>query len=110
MGAMQPMHWLIVAVVVVILFGSKKLPDAARGLGRSLRIFKSEVKEMQNDDAGPQARRSHSLLRHSCRRPTPRWSQTVQQHLLRSRPKSSRSSTHCVLAGGVKYSFTPVVC
>ncbi len=53
MGAMQPMHWLIVAVVVVILFGSKKLPDAARGLGRSLRIFKSEVKEMQNDDAAP---------------------------------------------------------
>ncbi|MGC0364156.1 sec-independent protein translocase protein TatA [Rhodococcus sp. 27YEA15] len=53
MGAMQPMHWLIVAVVVVILFGSKKLPDAARGLGRSLRIFKSEVKEMQNDDATP---------------------------------------------------------
>ncbi|TSD47444.1 Sec-independent protein translocase subunit TatA [Rhodococcus sp. KBS0724] len=55
MGAMQPMHWLIVAVVVVILFGSKKLPDAARGLGRSLRIFKSEVKEMQNDDAAPAA-------------------------------------------------------
>ncbi|MCJ0906313.1 Sec-independent protein translocase subunit TatA [Rhodococcus sp. ARC_M6] len=55
MGAMQPMHWLIVAVVVVILFGSKKLPDAARGLGRSLRIFKSEVKEMQNDDAATTA-------------------------------------------------------
>ena len=50
MGAMQPMHWLIVAVVVVILFGSKKLPDAARGLGRSLRIFKSEVKQMKDDD------------------------------------------------------------
>ncbi|MCD2113319.1 MULTISPECIES: Sec-independent protein translocase subunit TatA [Rhodococcus] len=51
MGAMSPWHWAIVALVVVILFGSKKLPDAARGLGRSLRIFKSEVKEMQNDDA-----------------------------------------------------------
>lgn len=49
MGAMSPWHWAIVALVVVILFGSKKLPDAARGLGRSLRIFKSEVKEMQND-------------------------------------------------------------
>lgn len=49
MGAMSPWHWAIVAIVVVILFGSKKLPDAARGLGRSLRIFKSEVKEMQND-------------------------------------------------------------
>ncbi|MET4612676.1 sec-independent protein translocase protein TatA [Rhodococcus sp. PvR044] len=51
MGAMSPWHWAIVALVVVILFGSKKLPDAARGLGRSLRIFKSEVKEMQNDGA-----------------------------------------------------------
>ncbi|MFM1726192.1 Sec-independent protein translocase subunit TatA [Rhodococcus sp. PAM 2766] len=49
MGAMSPWHWAIVALVVVILFGSKKLPDAARGLGRSLRIFKSEVKEMQNE-------------------------------------------------------------
>ena len=53
MGAMSPWHWAIVALVVVILFGSKKLPAAARGLGRSLRIFKSEVKEMQNDDARP---------------------------------------------------------
>ena len=49
MGFTSPWHWAIVAIVVVILFGSKKLPEAARGLGRSLRIFKSEVKEMQND-------------------------------------------------------------
>ncbi|MFD4293192.1 Sec-independent protein translocase subunit TatA [Rhodococcus sp. NPDC058505] len=55
MGAMSPWHWAIVALVVVILFGSKKLPDAARGLGRSLRIFKSEVKEMQNDGASTAA-------------------------------------------------------
>jgi sec-independent protein translocase protein TatA len=55
MGAMSPWHWAIVALVVIILFGSKKLPDAARGLGRSLRIFKSEVKEMQNDDASTTA-------------------------------------------------------
>ncbi|MEV0946751.1 Sec-independent protein translocase subunit TatA [Rhodococcus sp. NPDC049939] len=53
MGALSPWHWAIVALVVVILFGSKRLPDAARGLGRSLRIFKSEVKEMQNDDSKP---------------------------------------------------------
>jgi sec-independent protein translocase protein TatA len=49
MGAMSPWHWAIVLLVLVLLFGSKKLPDAARGLGRSLRIFKSEVSEMQND-------------------------------------------------------------
>ncbi|WP_333619909.1 Sec-independent protein translocase subunit TatA [Dietzia sp.] len=49
MGAIQPWHWIILIVVVLLLFGSRKLPDAARGLGRSMRIFKSEVKEMHND-------------------------------------------------------------
>ncbi|MBJ8337636.1 MULTISPECIES: Sec-independent protein translocase subunit TatA [Antrihabitans] len=48
-GGLSAWHWVIVAIVVVILFGSKRLPDAARGLGRSLRIFKSEVKEMQSE-------------------------------------------------------------
>jgi sec-independent protein translocase protein TatA len=35
--------------VFVLLFGAKKLPDAARSLGKSMRIFKSEIKEMQAD-------------------------------------------------------------
>jgi sec-independent protein translocase protein TatA len=43
-------HLLIVLLVILVLFGGKKLPDAARGLGRSLRIFKSEVKQMRDDD------------------------------------------------------------
>lgn len=50
-NGLSPWHLLVVALVFVILFGSKKLPDAARGLGRSLRIFKSEVAEMKNDGA-----------------------------------------------------------
>jgi sec-independent protein translocase protein TatA len=40
---------LIVIAVFVLLFGAKKLPDAARSLGKSMRIFKSEIKEMQSD-------------------------------------------------------------
>ncbi|WP_442907645.1 Sec-independent protein translocase subunit TatA [Kineococcus sp. G2] len=52
MGAMKPWHIIVLVVVLLLLFGAKRLPDAARGLGRSLRIFKSEVKEMQNDDDG----------------------------------------------------------
>ena len=55
MGAMQPWHWIVLIIVVVILFGSKKLPDAARGLGRSLRIFKSEVGEMKSDGSSTTA-------------------------------------------------------
>jgi sec-independent protein translocase protein TatA len=41
---------LLVLLVVVLLFGAKRLPDTARGLGRSLRIFKSELKAASDDD------------------------------------------------------------
>ena len=49
MGGLQPWHWLIVIAAFILLFGAKKLPDAARSLGKSMRIFKSEIKEMQAD-------------------------------------------------------------
>lgn len=42
-GALEPWHLLILVLIVVILFGWKKLPDAARSLGRSARILKSEL-------------------------------------------------------------------
>jgi sec-independent protein translocase protein TatA len=48
-GSLSPWHWAILAVVVILLFGAKRLPDAARSLGKSLRIFKSEVRELQNE-------------------------------------------------------------
>ncbi|WP_329455121.1 Sec-independent protein translocase subunit TatA [Streptomyces sp. NBC_01497] len=47
-NGLEPWHVILVVVVVALLFGSKKLPDAARGLGRSMRIFKSEVKAMKS--------------------------------------------------------------
>jgi sec-independent protein translocase protein TatA len=46
----EPSHIIIVVLVLVILFGSRRLPDAARGLGRSMRIFKSEINQMKEDD------------------------------------------------------------
>ncbi|KXO93164.1 preprotein translocase subunit TatA [Tsukamurella tyrosinosolvens] len=49
MGWHTPTFWIIAAVVLLILFGGKKLPDAARGLGRSMRIFKSEMDEMKTE-------------------------------------------------------------
>ncbi|MEV4096539.1 Sec-independent protein translocase subunit TatA [Streptosporangium saharense] len=41
---------LIIALVLVILFGSKKLPDMARSIGRSLRVFKAETGKLREDD------------------------------------------------------------
>ncbi len=41
---------ILILLVVLLLFGAKRLPDAARGLGRSMRIFKSEIKAAQDED------------------------------------------------------------
>ncbi|KGA09610.1 MAG: hypothetical protein GM45_0885 [actinobacterium acAMD-5] len=49
MPNLKPMELLIILAVLILLFGAKKLPDAARGLGRSLRIFKAEVKAQDKD-------------------------------------------------------------
>jgi sec-independent protein translocase protein TatA len=46
----SPWKILIIAVVIIVLFGSKKLPVAARSLGRSMRILKSEVSTLHEDD------------------------------------------------------------
>lgn len=45
----HPINLAIVVLVIVVLVGWKKMPDAARSLGRSMRIFKSEVEEMKKD-------------------------------------------------------------
>jgi sec-independent protein translocase protein TatA len=50
MGGLSWWHWLIILAAFILLFGAKRLPDAARGVGRSLRILKSEVAAMDTDD------------------------------------------------------------
>jgi sec-independent protein translocase protein TatA len=49
----SPWKILIVAVVLIVLFGSKKLPDAARSLGKSMRILKTEVSSLHADEPVP---------------------------------------------------------
>jgi sec-independent protein translocase protein TatA len=49
----SPWKILIVAVVIIVLFGSRKLPDAARSLGKSMRILKTEVSSLHDDEATP---------------------------------------------------------
>jgi sec-independent protein translocase protein TatA len=49
MGALSPWHWAILAVIIVVLFGSARLPAAARSLGMSMRIFKGELKDLSED-------------------------------------------------------------
>jgi sec-independent protein translocase protein TatA len=51
----SPWKILIIALVVIVLFGSKKLPSAARSLGQSMRILKKEVQGLHEDEPEPRA-------------------------------------------------------
>jgi sec-independent protein translocase protein TatA len=64
-------HLILLVLVIVILFGWKRLPDAARGLGRSMRIFKSEVEEMKKDGKAPPSAASSDTVTGETVRPTP---------------------------------------
>jgi sec-independent protein translocase protein TatA len=48
-NALEPWHLVLLVLVIVMVFGSKKLPDMARSLGKSARILKSEAKAMKSD-------------------------------------------------------------
>ncbi|MCW2713748.1 MAG: twin-arginine translocation protein TatA/E family [Frankiales bacterium] len=47
LGAMEI---FLIVLLIMVLFGAKRLPDASRSLGRSLRIFKAETKGLRDDD------------------------------------------------------------
>ncbi|MEC3993107.1 Sec-independent protein translocase subunit TatA [Actinacidiphila sp. DG2A-62] len=49
LGNLKPLELVLILLVVVLVFGAKKLPDVARSLGKSARILKSEAKAMKND-------------------------------------------------------------
>jgi sec-independent protein translocase protein TatA len=52
----SPGHLIVIAIVAAVLFfGWKQLPDMARSLGRSLRVFKTEIKGMSEDDKAREA-------------------------------------------------------
>ncbi|MFT4469633.1 Sec-independent protein translocase subunit TatA [Arthrobacter sulfonylureivorans] len=57
MGRLFDNPWtiIILVIIVLLLFGAPKLPGLARSVGQSMRIFKSEVKQMKDDDASASA-------------------------------------------------------
>ncbi|KMM47355.1 hypothetical protein CWIS_00140, partial [Cellulomonas sp. A375-1] len=48
---LQGWHIVVLVVVILLLFGAKRLPDLAKSVGQSMRIFKREVKDLTSDDA-----------------------------------------------------------
>ena len=66
---------IIIAVVIILLFGAKKLPDMARSLGKSAKILKAETKGLREDDDQPQ------------QAPPQQYSQQPQQYPVQQAPQ-----------------------
>ncbi|MGC5627265.1 twin-arginine translocase TatA/TatE family subunit [Georgenia sp. Z1344] len=52
-NGLQPMHILVLVVVILLVFGASRLPDIAASIGKSLKVFKKEVRELREDDDTP---------------------------------------------------------
>lgn len=49
----QGWEWLVILLIVLVLFGAARLPDLARSVGKSMRIFRAEVKRGEDEHPGP---------------------------------------------------------
>lgn len=80
-----PSGWelILVLLVVVLVFGSKRLPDSARALGRSMRILKAETKGLRDDDVkAPPATADYTQTPDNEPSPLPAQTKTVQEQRL----------------------------
>lgn len=55
MGEFSPFHWMIVALVVLVLFGGRKIPEVMRGLGQGIREFKAGMHGQDGTPTNPPA-------------------------------------------------------
>ncbi|WP_318206892.1 MULTISPECIES: Sec-independent protein translocase subunit TatA [unclassified Streptomyces] len=94
MGRLGPTEIILILVVIILLFGAKKLPDMARSLGKSARILKSEAKAMKSDDQQsapadpPQAGNGTAA-----QEPAPRTIQAAPGDVTSARPVTEPSDT-----------------
>ncbi|MEV0964958.1 MULTISPECIES: Sec-independent protein translocase subunit TatA [unclassified Streptomyces] len=91
-GNLKPLEIILIIVVILLLFGAKKLPDMARSLGKSARILKSEAKAMKKDDessAGQTAPGADT----AAQKDAPRTIQAAPGDVTSSRPVSEPNRT-----------------
>lgn len=50
MGSFSLVHWVIFFLVVIVLFGASRLPKIGEGLGKGIRSFRKEIKDITDDD------------------------------------------------------------
>ncbi|MFB7505131.1 Sec-independent protein translocase subunit TatA [Streptomyces broussonetiae] len=90
-NALEPWHIVLLILVIVLVFGSKKLPDMARSLGKSARILKSEAKAMK--DEGKQSTASAEAKPAEEPSPAQRTIQAAPGDVTSSRPVNEPTDT-----------------
>ncbi len=92
MPSLGPTELILILLVLVLLFGAKKLPDTARAMGRSLRIFKSETRGLREDEAAHRTAPPTALGTPAAPAidPTPLQPQPVAQPLAQPLPPQER--------------------
>ncbi|MGW6390792.1 Sec-independent protein translocase subunit TatA [Streptomyces sp. NPDC055103] len=94
MGRLGPTEIILILVVIILLFGAKKLPDMARSLGKSARILKSEAKAMKSDDQqSAPADPPQAGTGAQDQQPAPRTIQAAPGDVTSSRPVTEPSDT-----------------
>lgn len=83
MAGLGPTEIILIILVIVLLFGAKKLPDLARGSGRALRIFKAETKGLIDDEDEKKGTDPHG-------RPLPPGASATEPTMPPARPEPSR--------------------
>jgi len=51
----RPLHIVVLVIVVVLIFGANRLPDIAKSVGQSMKVFKKEMKDLREEDEDKQA-------------------------------------------------------
>ncbi|THA27241.1 twin-arginine translocase TatA/TatE family subunit [Streptomyces sp. RKND-216] len=90
MPNLRPMEIVLIVLVILLLFGAKKLPDMARSLGKSARILKSEAKAMKKDggDGGGDGDKDGNA---EAQQPAPKTIQAAPGDVSSSRPVNEQA-------------------
>jgi sec-independent protein translocase protein TatA len=100
-------EWLIILLVIVVLFGSAKLPTLARSLGKSMRILKAETKGLRNDDDDQEAEPAAQGSRGTADAQTPQ-SKELQDRAARLRAEAARLDQEAAKDDGAALNGVPL--
>lgn len=78
MGSFSIWHWLIVLVIILLVFGTKKLPSIGKDVGNAIKGFREGVKEAENEQSN-QTQQNQTLLSENHNQQNPQNAQNVNQ-------------------------------